>query len=239
MNRPDHYKNTEKYYERVGNVWGIYTSDNYSIESFKYDSDSNLHIDEIAKRAKIQDGNVVLDCGCGFGKVISELQKRFPSNAFSGITLNQCHVDRKQHENVSVGNFEELKNAPESVDVILFIESFNHAFDKDCVLKECFRTLKKGGTLFILDQCITEKLFSSTLHNKVFREFYKNHAEFYGAKPISPNYIIQKAKQVGFTLESCIENVPNYVVNIQNETLKKVIIVEFLDTIYSELIFTK
>jgi hypothetical protein len=77
------------------------------------------------------------------------------------------------------------------------------------------------------------------MHNKEFRTLYKQHGEFYGARPVSPIHIIERARAAGFTLDSCIEDVPNHIKNKENENLKKVIIVEFLTTIYSELVFTK
>lgn len=232
MKKESYYQTTKSYYDRIGNLWGLYTDDNYSIESFKYGED---HIGEIARRANITDNKLaVLDCGCGFGKVISELQKRFPSNKYSGITLNDSHVKRKQHENVRVGNFECLEEENNSVDVVLFIESFNHAQDKSKVLEEVFRIMKNDGTLFILDQCVSNELYSS-----LPCELYNKHRDFYGATPVSPNYIIQEAKKVGFTVTHVEEDVKNNILPGTDERLKKFIIVEFLNTIYSEIICLK
>jgi ubiquinone/menaquinone biosynthesis C-methylase UbiE len=237
MNRVDYYNRTVDYYNRVGNRWGICTLNPFAVESFKYDGD---HEKIIAEKANIKDNNlVVLDCGCGFGKTISVLQSKFPTNQYFGITLNLNHVQQKQHENVLLGNFERLDFKNSSVDVVLFIESFNHAFYKQKVLREVFRVLKPNGTLFILDQWIPNQSFCSLCLNLKLRQRYRQHQEFYGAKPVSPNYMMQKAQKTGFLTKSYEKDLNNTIFINKLLLIQQEIMINAVDMVYSDFVFQK
>ena len=235
-NKTTYYDKTRAYYERVGNLWGIYTNQPYLIESFKYPGN---HVKAIIERANIKDGDTVLDCGCGFGKVLASIQSIYPACKLSGVTLNQPHVDRKQHSNISVENFEKLHHSDSSQDVVLFIESFNHANDKRAVLSECYRVLKPGGTLFILDQCVSNQTYRQVGKDTALRKLYREHMNFYGASPVCLDYITKRATSIGFEVSTAIESVPNTITTIQNSQIKRFIVADFLPTIYSELVFRK
>jgi ubiquinone/menaquinone biosynthesis C-methylase UbiE len=238
MDRSEYYKITTDYYERVGNLWGLYTGDEYSIESFKYGEDN---IGEIVKKSGISDNMTVLDCGCGFGKMIKKLQQKFPSSTFLGVTLNECHVKRKQHKGITIGNFDNLQIEDNSVDVVTFIESFNHSYNKRKTLKEAYRVLKKGGTLFIVDMCISNDLFKRLIKDKRLRNSYKLHRKFYGSTLVSSEFINRIAKKVGFTLIHCEEVLDNKIIINKNQVaiLKPHIIAEYIKIIYSDFIFNK
>lgn len=238
MNRENYYEKTKDYYKRVGNLWGLYTAKDYAIESFQYNGD---HEEEIAKRAGITDNHlVVLDLGCGFGKTMRILEDKFPSNQYVGFTLCEEHLKRRQHENVMLGNFETIDFYNEVIDVIYFIESFNHAYRKQRVLNEAFRVLRPGGRLFILDQCVSDDTYRQLLHDPELRKQYRFHRDFYGAKPVSPDYIIRKAEKAGFRLQQCTRDAKNYLIRVESlASLKPKIIVEHINTVYSDFVFVK
>lgn len=238
MSQELHYEKTKAYYERVGNQWGLYHLNPYVVESFKYECH---HETVIAVKAGITNNRlVVLDCGCGFGQTMKVLEQQYPTNQYVGLTISPHQHKHRQHENVMLGNFENLEFYDGVMDVVYFIESFNHAYNKKRTLSEAFRVLRKGGRLFILDQCVTDENYRRLLHDANLRKQYRLHRDFYGAKPVSPDYIIRMAKKVGFKLKECDRDAKNHIArNEVMASLKKNIIVEYLPTVYSDFVFVK
>jgi len=210
MTREIYYQKTIDYFDRAKDWWGLYTKTPFLIESFRFHKDLSKHIDWIIESSKIDHCQSILDCGCGFGLIQNLLSKKFPNNEFYGVTLNQLHVDHKQHSNVFLGNFEHLSYSNNSIDRILFLESFSYAFDKYKTLQEAYRVLKPGGYLFILDLCHVDVDVTRT-------DEYKNHFEFYGNTPIHFQNIQCGLVSVGFDICQNNSNLTNKLIIKKNQ----------------------
>jgi ubiquinone/menaquinone biosynthesis C-methylase UbiE len=234
MHKKDYYKKTYNYYERVKNLWGDATKHPFLIEGFKFSINKNKHLLQIANLADISPGLSVLDCGCGFGELINFLDKKYPGT-YTGITLNEYHVKNKQHNNIIKRNFENLSFIKtKSVDRVLFIESFSHAFNKVKVLKEVRRILKNDGKVFILDLSIANQDYLNLVRD---RPKYNEHISFYGDRPVCSKYIMALIKNLNFKLIDYKENLNNSV--FIDKKVESKIILHTINTFYNYYIFSK
>jgi ubiquinone/menaquinone biosynthesis C-methylase UbiE len=206
MHKDHYYKIVFDYYEEVKNLWGEATNHDHLIEGFKFNSDIIEHIKTIAKLADIKCGQSVLDCGCGFGKIISTLNTIIPAN-YTGVTLSQYQFNHKQFDNIVMGNYENLCFLDSNtIDRVIFIESFSHAHSKLAALKEAYRVLKKDGKLFILDIAISKNDHMKLITDDLYKKLYKKHIERYGNKPVCMDYVLGLAKKIGFDILETKEN---------------------------------
>lgn len=109
---------------------------------------------------QVEDGDTILDAGCGAGAATFEIKEQYPNTTVHGINLalNQLISARSFAMEAGVsGAFFELQDYLEtafqdnSFDKVVFIESIAHAQTKRQALLEAFRLLKPGGSLIIAD----------------------------------------------------------------------------------------
>lgn len=158
----DYYLPSTKYYEylwnllnpnQVGLHYGIWK------EGIKNRYEAIVHENKVlADIAKIKRGEVVLDAGSGVSGSGIWLAKNLGARVIEdNVARNQLKIGRKKAREAGVGDkltfleadFHRWPLVDESVDVVLSLESIEHAYDQELFMRECHRVLKPGGRIVI------------------------------------------------------------------------------------------
>ncbi|HEY9648782.1 MAG TPA: class I SAM-dependent methyltransferase, partial [Chroococcidiopsis sp.] len=123
---------------------------------------SQMHmIDQVIERLGIEDGDNILDFGCGWGCVPNYIMSKFPNVRFTGLNLsrNQCDYIRHKMQDpqsyLSSGRFTlhegDLNQAyfTEKFDKILSIGVFCHVGNLTNAFQKLASFLKSDGKVFI------------------------------------------------------------------------------------------
>lgn len=111
--------------------------------------------DQLLAAADLQDGQAVLDAGCGFGGTLQRIQNRFKEMDLVGINIDarQLEIARRQVPGVRFveGNACALPFETSTFDRVLAVECIFHFPSRLQFLKEAARVLKPGGLLVLSD----------------------------------------------------------------------------------------
>lgn len=123
----------------------------------QYDS-INLMTKKIIEAAKIENGQIILDAGCGVGSIAYKIAQCFPDSLVLGINIvplqiqvaNQFRQIRKM-ENLFylLNSFDEVAFARESIDRVIFCESIDHSLSQKKTLQETLRILRPKGRMVL------------------------------------------------------------------------------------------
>jgi len=124
--------------------------------------DSQMHmIDDVIEKLGIQDGDNILDFGCGWGGVPNYILSRFPNCRFTGLNLSseQCKYMRRKMQDpesfLSSGRFTlvegDLNEAQfnEEFDKIISVGVFCHVGNITASFRKLASFLKPGGKFFL------------------------------------------------------------------------------------------
>jgi ubiquinone/menaquinone biosynthesis C-methylase UbiE len=116
---------------------------------------------ELARRARIRDGDRLLDAGCGVGGPATIIANRYPNVSIDGVTLSPKQAEIARIEiavlgladrvRVHVADYEQLPLRSVAYDRILFFETTGYATDLDLTYREAHRILRPGGGLYVKD----------------------------------------------------------------------------------------
>lgn len=144
-------QSTERYLQTYGNV----------IQAFRPKSTTDL-LDYIIKSAHLQNGQEILDAGCGVGGPAIYFAQKL-NLTIEGITISPTQVKKAKEYinktklngflNIIEGDFHNLSNyyPSEKFDRILFLESLGHAQNLEKVITETVPLLKAEGKIYIKD----------------------------------------------------------------------------------------
>ena len=120
----------------------------------------------LAEKVHIEDSDIVIDAGCGYGGSAFWLAEKIGCKVF-GITLVPFQVvkgqrylkERKLEDKVEIleMDFSNTTFDNESFSVYWALESLVHAENRADVLKEAYRLLKPGGRIVIAEYTLREK----------------------------------------------------------------------------------
>jgi SAM-dependent methyltransferase len=114
----------------------------------------------IVEESQIEDGQSVLDAGCGTGSIAFPIAERNRRSHVFGVSLSrgQLAIARKYQRSAGINNayfseqnFTRMAFGAGSFDRVIFAESFCHAPNKRETIAEVFRVLKPGGKVLIVD----------------------------------------------------------------------------------------
>jgi ubiquinone/menaquinone biosynthesis C-methylase UbiE len=117
-------------------------------------ADSKLH-------SRLKKGCMFLDVGCGAGSLMSKLHKIYPRSRFVGVEPSEVaflhSAKSMQNESITILKMdgESMKFANE-FEVVYLGESLYAAKDRAQVLRNCYRALRAGGSIAIVEGLLPE-----------------------------------------------------------------------------------
>ena len=118
-------------------------------------------IDDLIEKLDIQDGDNILDFGCGWGCIPNYVMSKFPNVRFTGLNLSheQCEYMRRKMQDpkslLSSGRFTLIEDDlnevefPEKFDKILSVGVFEHVGNITKAFRKIASILKPKGKVFV------------------------------------------------------------------------------------------
>ena len=98
---------------------------------------------------------VVLDVGCGTGRLLRKVKERWPTAQLIGVDAAAGMINKARqlmpYATFYVSKAESLPLPDDSVDLALSTASFHHWQDKEKALREIKRVLRLGGRFYLGD----------------------------------------------------------------------------------------
>ena len=148
------------YYDDIDyDLFEVDTTHNASIMKKSYLSKSPYQYD--ATEANIQNGDTILDCGCGTGNFSIYVANQYPKSKIVAITnskkcLNEARKNIESHFlehriQTILLDFDHLEQLPKHLlfDKIFFLESHGYSKDRINLFTQCKQRLKEKGTLYL------------------------------------------------------------------------------------------
>ncbi len=153
--------------------------------SEKYNDISDWIIDNL----QINEGDFILDAGCGVGYVLTKICSALNCNGL-GISLSEKEIKYASENCIKTGlnekiSFEQMsfnKKFSRQFDVIIAVESIKHSISIQNTIENLVEHLKPGGRIFILDDYETNNRYQF-LKSQVKK--YWAVASFYSFKTVA------------------------------------------------------
>jgi ubiquinone/menaquinone biosynthesis C-methylase UbiE len=119
--------------------------------------------------------DIILDCGCGTGILLKDLDKLYKSSC--GLDISYSMLRKAQNwargTDLIVGDIETLPFSEESLDAVVCRGSLHHVPSPQKALYVIHKSLKKGGSLVLSEPCI-----DSVFIRFIRKILYKKTAKF-------------------------------------------------------------
>ncbi|KAK5108955.1 Delta(24)-sterol C-methyltransferase [Meristemomyces frigidus] len=166
------------------------------------------HEHYLALKMNIQEGQRVLDVGCGVGGPAREIVKFTGCNTV-GLNNNDYQIERAtnyakreglDHKlSFTKGDFMQMPYPDNSFDAVYAIEATVHAPSLEGIYTEIFRVLKPGGVFGVYEWLMTDKYNNDDAHHRAIRLGIEQGDGIANMEKIEVALAAMKA--AGFTLE--------------------------------------
>jgi ubiquinone/menaquinone biosynthesis C-methylase UbiE len=118
---------------------------------------------------------VVVDVGCGFGRSLPKLHRRFRPQRLVGMDVDGAMLDASAREVLSADIHAELLQCSSdslslednSVDLLFCHQTFHHLVEQEQAIREFYRVLKPGGVMLFAES--TKRYIESWTIRYLFR----------------------------------------------------------------------
>ncbi len=211
-NRNEAYTTLVNYYYELATLfyewgWGQSFHFAYQLPHEKFAGAIARHEYYLAGQLQVQQGEKVLDCGCGIGGPMRNIA-RFTRADITGVTLNEYQVQRGNKVNADQGladtarlvqaDFLKLPFEDNSFDGVYAIEATCHAPERTKVYSQIYRVLKPGKVFACYEWCLTP-LYDK--NNEYHRSIKKKIEEGDGLPDMATQEeCVAAVKSVGFEM---------------------------------------
>ena len=121
---------------------------------------------------KLEKGIKVLDIGCGMGKAVNMMAKRFPNSTFYGYDLSAQAIEVAKKEATKIGNPNTVFQVQDILNLNIiekfdFVTAFDAIHDQpkpDEVLRNIYKSLNNGGMFLMQDILASTPLKDNVAH---------------------------------------------------------------------------
>ncbi|HPG73043.1 MAG TPA: class I SAM-dependent methyltransferase [Bacteroidales bacterium] len=178
--------------------------------------DTELLLQHIAKQSGMANGMRILDAGCGVCGPALYFAHNYEVEIVA-ITNSQVQLDIAQQNlkqqtlkgevEVLRGDFHNLNSdfKPESFDLVLMLESFGYAVDKNAVLTGAAQVLKNEGHLYIKDY-FAKEITGSVARRKGMKRAIANMNKHYCYQLANLNQTIKQLRSVNLEIVYVMQN---------------------------------
>ena len=118
-------------------------------------------VNDLCRKAEIEDGDAILDLGCGFGSFAAHALQAFPKSTVHGLTMSKvqaAYIRKKQAEPGHPLNTKRFKLIEADFNTVVFgpvydrvisIGVFEHVANLKLALEKVSKVMKPGGTCFL------------------------------------------------------------------------------------------
>ncbi|WP_013335048.1 PatA/PatG family cyanobactin maturation protease [Gloeothece verrucosa] len=162
--------------------------------------DHNLYY---TQQAGIKSGDYILDAGCGIGGPAIDIASTTPSTLIEAINLSSEQVKQARIQVAQAGLSDRIRVTEADLhsipfqygvfDVVLMLESLGYSKTRPKALREAYRALRPGGSLYIKDLFCKEGLLSHQ-EQQDLSQFQPRH--LYHTPPLSQ--AAEEVRLVGF-----------------------------------------
>jgi SAM-dependent methyltransferase len=121
----------------------------------KFENETNFLVNTIAEQMKttMDESSIVLDFGCGMGRVAKELINKFNCKVI-GLDISRSMLTFAKLYTANIKKFEGTHSytTPDSVDVALSILALQHSENPAKEIDNIINVLKVGGTFILLNE---------------------------------------------------------------------------------------
>ena len=152
-----HYEVPAGFFQQVLGARLKYSSAFYPAADTTLDQAEEAMLDLTCERAQLEDGQRILELGCGWGSLTLWMAERFPASkidAVSNSTSQRAFIlgelDRRGLENVTVHTRDMNEfDTPERFDRVVSVEMFEHMRNWEQLLGRVAGWLRPGGCMFM------------------------------------------------------------------------------------------
>lgn len=121
----------------------------------KFENETNFLVDTIAEQEfiSLNDDSIVLDFGCGMGRIARELINRFKCKVI-GVDISPSMLQFAKLYTANLNKFQGTHeySTSESIDVALSVLALQHAENPQKEIDNIFNVLKPGGIFLLLNE---------------------------------------------------------------------------------------
>ena len=139
---------------------------------------------DLIRELDVEDGDAVLDVGCGTGSVLCYIADKKQIKGF-GIDVSENMVALARQKNPAfsfvAGDSARLPYADGSMDTVMACMAYHHFPNQAAFRREAWRVLKPGGSLYICDPrfpWLVRAFFNTFFKDAAFRTVRRNIADF-------------------------------------------------------------
>lgn len=167
-----HYELPTEFFLYTLGKWRKYSSCYYESADATLDAAEESMLRLYCQRAGLKDGMTVLDLGCGWGSLSLYIAQNYPDCKITGLSNSwtqrqyiESQARERGYKNVSIvtgdiNKLDRLEGSPNSFDLIMSIEMFEHMKNYGVLLEKISRWMKKNSKLFIHIFCHNKYVYN-------------------------------------------------------------------------------